>query len=424
MSNKNSEPSFTEVQLKKFKKNNPHCNISIKDDLLILEKPWGREDVILQEKTNNQTFINDLNNVKFNPKFDAICHLDKNKVEFIFAYLNPEHEIDKSFLNRKYEINYQGKAIQCYFKKPTKRLFRIAKSSEHIPSEEQIKSVPQLRQFRDIQDIQNKPEYIKKFFKGKEPRSFFIEHKDIFSLCLTDLAKHINFISRYYDRFAPEILIKEEEIIRDNPTKPKRFLENKFPESLVISPLDEVVLKLIEVARSSQARSAYLYYYQVFEYTGDNYIDEQVKISLKKALKDPTFINFDDEKIAELFHLLTDLNHQYDVKMRKVIESNCNPDKLWEEIENDKDFFANDIEFDGGLVIKALISKDLTKDGWKKMWMPKLFDTFTKIRNALVHARERREKKVIMPTKNNNIKLTRFLPLIARTAEEIALKTN
>lgn len=419
------EPSFIDVQLKKFTKNNPHCEISIDDNTLIINKPWGYSDILLKEKIDNHRFIKDLNNIKLDPRFDAICHLDKNKIEFIFSYVNPERAIDKTILNRSFELNHQGKAFKCYFKKPTKRLFRIAKYSESLPSEEITTSVPQIKPFRDVQNLEKFPPYVKEFFDIREPRSFFIEHKDIFSICLEDLTRNLNFISHYYDRLSPEVIIKQKDSLPTSEVKKQRqFIENQFPTKLVVSPLDEVILKLLEVARASKARTAYLYYYQIFEYAGDNYIDEQVKISLKKVLKDPSFINFDNEKIAELFHLLTDLNHQDDVKMKKVIEYNCNPSKLWVEIENDKVFFSKDIVFDGGLRIKALIAQDTTKETWETMWMPKLFDTLTKIRNALVHARERREKKVIMPTKQNDDKLLRILPLIARTAEEVAIKTN
>ena len=50
-----------------------------------------------------------------------------------------------------------------------------------------------------------------------------------------------------------------------------------------------------------------------------------------------------------------------------------------------------------------------------------VFDYLTKIRNALVHARERRENKVILPSRRNDIKLNRIRTVIARIAEQIAI---
>ena len=57
------------------------------------------------------------------------------------------------------------------------------------------------------------------------------------------------------------------------------------------------------------------------------------------------------------------------------------------------------------------------------MWMPKTFDLLTKIRNVLVHAREKRESKGILPTRHNEAILRRYIPLIRRIAEQLALKT-
>jgi hypothetical protein len=53
--------------------------------------------------------------------------------------------------------------------------------------------------------------------------------------------------------------------------------------------------------------------------------------------------------------------------------------------------------------------------------MPNLYDQLTKIRNSLVHARERRENKVILPSRKNNQKIARIEPVIARVAQQIAL---
>jgi len=107
--------------------------------------------------------------------------------------------------------------------------------------------------------------------------------------------------------------------------------------------------------------------------------------------------------------------------MRKVIEEYCDPDDIWYEIENDKDFFASPIEFDGGFTLAPLISKDTSISTWKTMWMPKLYDHVTKMRNSLVHARERRQSHVILPTIGNTYKIERYIPLIKRMTEQIAL---
>ena len=105
------------------------------------------------------------------------------------------------------------------------------------------------------------------------------------------------------------------------------------------------------------------------------------------------------------------------------MKEHCDPLPIWKEIENDKEFFSNPQSFDGGFVLDAWISMDTTVDGFEKMWMPKVFDQLTKVRNCLVHAREKRENKVIMPSKSNDNRLKAILPVIARIAEQVALRT-
>ena len=100
--------------------------------------------------------------------------------------------------------------------------------------------------------------------------------------------------------------------------------------------------------------------------------------------------------------------------MKKVIEEYCDPSVVWKEIENDKEFFCQNHSFQGGFELKPMIATDTTAATWKTMWMPKLYEQLTKIRNSLVHARERRENRVILPTKANNKLLSHYIPVIAR----------
>jgi hypothetical protein len=82
-----SNPSFSEVYLKEFIKNNPHVEVSIDEEQIIIEKPWMRDDVRLKCDKNDSEFIEILNSIGLSPKFDAIFHNDLNKAEFIYSYV-------------------------------------------------------------------------------------------------------------------------------------------------------------------------------------------------------------------------------------------------------------------------------------------------------------------------------------------------
>jgi len=147
------------------------------------------------------------------------------------------------------------------------------------------------------------------------------------------------------------------------------------------------------VARRNNPRSSFIYYYQVFEYAGYYYSDGKAKAQLRNALRDPALICCGEDKISDLFSIFSDLAQNDEGKMRKVIEDHCEPRVIWKEIANDLDFFCQGHDFDGGFSTQALIAKDTTEFTWVTMWMPRTYDLLTKIRNVLVHAREKRENK-------------------------------
>jgi len=419
-----SDPSFSEVYLKKFTHHNPHCKISVEEGCLVIGNPWGIDDARIKINTQDQEFIKDLNNIRLNPKFDAVFHDDTNTIEFIWSYLNPEQDEYKEIIDRKFLVHFSGEQHECYFAAPTSRLFKISNGFERLHSDTLNKSVPQIKIFKDSQRLDKCSENVKEYFKGKVPRNFFIKsNSTCYGENLDALVRHINFLLSYYDRHSPTIAIHHfDDSTQLKDCNPIRQIEGTFPAALSIQPVDDIVLKLMEVAKNSQSRFAFLYYYQIFEYAGYYYIDGSSKRALRNYLKDPALINCEEGKISELFSLLSESNQNDDVKMKNVIQEYCDPSVIWKEIENDKDFFSTEHSFQGGFELKPLIAMDTTEATWKAMWMPKLYDHFTKIRNSLVHARERRENKVILPSKANNKTLNHYIPIIRRVAEQIALK--
>jgi len=417
--------SFADLYLKSYCEKNSLAEVSVEDDHIVIDKPWGRDDARLKAKINDHEFIDALNNLKLTPRFDALFHCDTNVIEFVFAFIDPSTDSYKDLANREFVVHYDGHPYQCRYGEPTERLYKIAKSFEKLPSDVAVKSIPQITPFKDFQNLEGMSDRIKKYFEVKVPRCFFIESPiPLSDISIENLSRHVNLLMGYYDRYCPMIAINPELDQDSFESKlPVRYIEGAFPDALLAHPVDDIVLKLIEVARTSQPRFAFLYYYQVFEYAGYYYIDENTKRSLRNFLKDPALINCGEEKVSELFTMFSDLGHNDDVKMKKVIEEQCDPRVLWGEISNDIEFFSQEHNFEGGFIAKSLIASDTTESSWGTMWMPKAYDHITKIRNSLVHARERRENKVILPSRKNNEILRRYIPLIRRMAEQVALRT-
>jgi hypothetical protein len=411
--------------LEKFKNNNPHVEIREEDGTKIL-KPWGDDGLLIECEDKFLDELKILEDVVLNPRYDAIFHKSKNLVEFIYSYLDPSDETSKLYSDRKFKIYFEGTGFRCFFGEPTETLYSIAKFIKRLPSDNNIAAI-QILQFRDAQKKETLPKFAKHYFTRRTvPRNFFVELGEINwdNIYFEKLFKHINFAMHYYDRQTPWIAIRGNDSEIESANSTKRCIEPSFPDCISIGQIDEIVLKLIQVATNNDHRMAFLYLYQVFEYAGYYYTDEKTKKELRRILKDPSAINCDESKISELFNIFTDSHHNDEKKMRKVIEECCNSSVIWHEIEHDRHFFSESFSFDGGFMLDPLISNDLTPDGWKNMWMPKLYDQLTKIRNALVHIREKRENRIILPTNKNNTIIKRYIPVIQRCAEQIAINMS
>jgi len=424
--NENNKKLFDDLGLAEFKKNNPQCELSKQKDQLILEQPWGTQDAQFVFDLNDLDIINDLNNIAFRKQFDAIIHLDKKSIEFIFGYLNPKEERTKAYLDREFQFHFEGSTFNCAFKKPTNRLLSLSRRFRRSPSESGAVVAPQLLSFRDAQRLDKLPDIATQYFKGKVPRNFFIHSSsnplsyDIESIC-----RHLNLLTWYYDRLSPQIVVRRDNDDIACERRPlMRYVGDAFPEALSIAPVDDFLLQLIEVARESIPRFAFIYYYQVFEYAGFYYVDDKARRELRRLLKDPAIINCPEDRLSEFFSIFSDIAHTDEVRMRKVIEECCDPRVVWDDIEHDKSFFTTETSFEGGFKLDALIAEDTTIDTWCTMWMPKLFDQLTKIRNCVVHARERRQSRVILPTSFNNSLIERYIPIIARMAEQISFHST
>ena len=66
--------------------------------------------------------------------------------------------------------------------------------------------------------------------------------------------------------------------------------------------------------------------------------------------------------------------------------------------------------------------KKKERDRVKSQLITSIADRIERIRNVLVHIRESRENKVILPTRTNNRKLIPYMYLVRRIAETVAMR--
>src|SRR5579883_2502339 len=151
-------------------------------------------------------------------------------------------------------------------------------------------------------------------------------------------------------------------------TKNFVILKGSIQQKYSFKKSDEIMLRLIDVARHSTPRFAFIYCFQVFEYAGFHFIDAKSKGALVRLLRSPSFISCAEERIGDLLSILTDVAQSDEVRIRRVVEEYCDPRTLWKEVDHDREFFASDISFDGGFVLPKLIPKEITEESWSAMW--------------------------------------------------------
>ena len=128
-----------------------------------------------------------------------------------------------------------------------------------------------------------------------------------------------------------------------------------------------------------------------------------------------------DKYIPRILDTVTDMHQSDEAKLNKIVETGCPPDIIWKELRQNLPYFSERQEFKGGFVIEPFISDDMTLKSFAAMWIPKTPDTLRKIRNALVHGRESRHGLFIAPTRDNNLKISPWIPVIHRIAEQIII---
>jgi hypothetical protein len=414
--------TLQDLYLSDFQKNNPQCKYSIEEEKFFVENVWSVSDVRFAFDTKEVDLIGDINNIAFCRPFDAIFHVDLNEVEFFFGYLNPDEEPDRSYIDRAFSFTFLGDTFECCFREPSSRLFELAKRMRRLPTTgENI--AEQLVVFREAQLQDSLPEQVKEYFANRLPRSFIVKtEKPLLDYDWAQLSRHINFYMRYYDRKTPFIYIRYEDHSQKTESfSERRFLADSFPAAMAAHEIDDFILQLMDVAERTSPRFAFIYYYQVIEYAGFYFVDEKAKKQIRQFFTDPTMVMCPEDKVSELLAALSNLKCSDDAKMRKIIEDYCDPCVVWREIENDRIFFSSPVEFEGGVQLPALIAGDTSVDTWRTMWMPITFKLLTTIRNGLVHGRERRQSQVILPTLANTKLIERYLPVIRRVVEQIAL---
>ncbi|HUX61889.1 MAG TPA: hypothetical protein VMV32_11305 [Ignavibacteriaceae bacterium] len=399
--------------------NNKSIVKKVESDYYELSLLWSDDTFVV--RINKSTNFSLFKDILLPKELSAIYHSDSKKLEFIYTPLKSS----ELFLERKTKFFYNGVEFQSEFSKPSEALELLAKGFQEIDNETAT-NYRNLRYFRDFYKKEHLSERGKLFFKDKSPYSFFLSGDfDKIGNDFINLSKHLNVHLKYYDRKAPIIVIHEEQVENEKYETPCLSKFDSFPESIVINKIDPVIVDLFHIANeTANIRLKYIFYYQILEYCAYYHLNDDLKRKLNNILKNPDLIgnssNYSRLIIEEFKNNFK--NNDDKLKLEKVVIDFCSYNEIKYELKCNPKSFCSDIKFEGGFILESIMREESEIDNPSKDVIKKIVDRIDSLRNVMVHIRESRENKVILPTRKNNNQLYSYTFLLRRIAEIIAFK--
>lgn len=401
--------------IKSLKDNNPKIEITQKDDSTTILNPWNDKSVSFV--FNKGQRLSSLEQIQFPEQLVALYNKNKSELEFIYG---PIDKVSK-LVERSFDFIYKGEQFYCTFEGFSEALQIFAQSFKENETESQT----DYRNLRFIRDLLT-DKFYKDIFKNTVNTSFYVTGNfEKINYDFVGLAKSLNFYMSYFDRSTPKILIHAKEYEEEKYKNPcLNELFDTFPKKINATNIDSTLLDTFMVAgQTENVRLKFIFYFQVLEYASYYYLDKKIQDKIQKTLNNPEIYDKSEYFSKSLIEELKDHFSQRDdsTKLEKTITENCSIYELKNEIEVNKEFFSKDIEFEGGLRINKILKGENSIENLKEGDLILIKTNIERIRNVLVHLRESRENKVILPSQKNNHKLLPYLYLIRRIAEKVAI---
>lgn len=414
------EPHEVQARLAPFLATNPEATLEPTDAFPIIKTPWGDRSFLLSIDAASDDLLRELNGLRFPPRFSALWHSDSHDLEFIYAFISPNHPTT----NRSFILNHSGRQYVCEYSPASSAITTIAKAIMPVES----LSDTNYRNLAPIQFnlmIRQSAHRVQPEEDRQTLYSFFVRNVELDEDALLILARHINFYMRYFDRATPIIAIHDAPIISPATEEPDRYPFGPFPPNISTRLIDPYQISLWEGAtNTTDIIRRFLYNFQIVEYAAFYYLREELGRSLRRILRAPQLLANLDESVRQVLDTLVEDKATDESKFNAVFQATVDPAVIWAEIEPKLSFFTVPNEFDGGCVIPPLVPNQCTEEMFSGMWIPKLPDQLRKIRNALVHSREMRQAKCILPTSRNNHALRPWSTLMSTIANQVILNGN
>lgn len=428
MTNAETEEKLPNEDFSIFLENNPASSLTCADTederapegrQCAISQPWGDPsvEVLIPLDVDERRELSDALSDLYLPKrFSAVVHRKDSLMEVIWTAYELKPSI-KDVAEREFTFHFEGVDRLCRFGDASQALLVLAKNTipKTQPTDTDHRNIVSLHFFAKKIDIR----------RLSRPVSFFIDISGLVPDGVVSLAKHINAYVKYFDRIAPTILIHEEESREPFPSR-QRFIRGEFPERIHCRSVDENILSYWnEMNNTSNNIMRYLLCYRILEYASFNYIEPQVRAEIKRLISRPDAMSNLDTLVGAIYESSL-ISSQVDEinRMQNLLSYSVDMSLLWDQVQKCRIFFNNDTTFDGGFVIKRLVTKEETFVNWQNNAVRNLMDRFRLIRNALAHGQDQKTRLTIRPSAENSRLIGPWLNLIETSAAETVLYRN
>lgn len=172
---------------------NPYMKYEFTEEHIVICNPWMDTSINLRIPKKDLSVISSLNSIILPPVFSAIYHVKEKTFEFIFTFVEEESH----YWQRKFEFLWQGETITCKYGPSSKELLDLANIARRKESESDSNH-RNLRLFSDFTNLSNQPDFVKEYFVGKKPISFYVGPLSPPSQdAVIEFARNVNFYMSY-----------------------------------------------------------------------------------------------------------------------------------------------------------------------------------------------------------------------------------
>ena len=158
----------------------------------------------------------------------------------------------------------------------------------------------------------------------------------------------------------------------------------------------------------------------MIEYSGFYFLTEKSEKSIETILKAPETAAFPNKAWQRIQDILAGEKIEDGAKLVAVVKQCIDVDSIWRDIEANRACFERTLIFDGGFEVPPVIASSTDLASFRTSGLEKLVNTFRHLRNALVHAREKRMTNVISASRRNHSLLRPYIKPLSSIAMQVA----